>query len=333
MNKKKLIPLVVVAGVAVALGIALLVLLNQPQAAEETGIPLTDLPAESVTSIHYTNSDGLDITLNRPATGEDATWTLESDPALPIDQGTAGTLATDLTTLQAARALDETPEAAEMGFDAPTMEFLLAGDTGSFALTVGALNSMTNAYYAKVEGSDTVYTVAAEDLSGMCKDEATLYAAQPVTDLVAGDVVRMTLNTGDEVLHFTKTEDTWALDDDPTYALDQDVVSRMVTTVCGLKTTWSITSPGPDGTYGLDTTNAVITLATAEGKSVECRFGGPNPADDTSCYLSTSYAPGVVSTVASNNLSAFAYTRATLAAATPETAESTDEVTAEKPVE
>lgn len=333
MKTKKLVPLIALAAVVAILGISLAFLKAGGEEETETGVALTDLDAGAVTAIAYTKTeDELSVALSRPATGEDAQWTLDGNPELPLDQGKVSAIATDLAGLKAVRELTDVTDTDGMGFDEPTMSFTLSGTDGaSLGLTVGAKNDMTDAYYVKVDGKNSVYTVSTSDLASMCKTEKDLYAAQAMTDITTDDAVSMTLQTTGEELRFTKTDDTWTLDGDPEYALDQDVVSRMAQTVCDLKSTWSITNPEADSLYGLDAPSAVVTLRTADGKTVTCSFGTTDPVDSTACFMRCSSAPGVVYEVAADNLSAYAYTKSTLKAATPESAE-TAEAAADYPV-
>ncbi len=333
MNKKKWIPLAALGVLAVGLGVGLAVLKSRPADTEaDTGTPLSAIGIDSVTALRYTDaSNNISVSLTKKATGESAVWTLDEDPKLPIDQSAADLVAADIAALKATRQLTDTSESAAMGFDSPTMTFALTAGDSSFELTVGAENTMTSAYYARVKGSDAVYMIAADSLSSLCKTAKELYAAQSVTTLTDTEVTAMTVDYGGAALRFQKNGDSWVLADDTGYALNQDTVSRMASTLCGLKTSWSVTAPAAPASYGLDQPNAKITLGTADGKTVTVAFGAADPADAASCYLTTTDAPGVVYEVAAENLSAFAVTKESLLAAA-DTAE-TAEAAAQYPVE
>lgn len=74
----------------------------------------------------------------------------------------------------------------------------------------------------------------------------------------------------------------------------------MASTICDLKTKWSVTEPQANAVYGLDTPNAIVTLIASDGTSIQCSFGGndaedaEDAEDDTLCYLRSSGAAGVV---------------------------------------
>ena len=63
--------------------------------------------------------------------------------------------------------------------------------------------------------------------------------------------------------------------------LNQDIVKKMASTICDLKTKWSVTEPQADAVYGLDTPNAIVTLIASDGTSIQCSFGGNDAEDDT----------------------------------------------------
>lgn len=318
MNKKKILPLCILAGVVVVLAL-LLVLLNVfgGDEEEDTGIPLFTVSADTLSTIAYQDGD-TNVALTK---GDDGVWTLDSDTLLPIDQDAVTELAGDITGMTALRELGEDADVDSMGFATPEMSISFTADDSSYTLTVGSQNSMTDAYYARLSDDGPVYTIATSNLSSLCKTPKQLYKAQDITDIESSDVTAMTLETGSETLSFALNDDTWTLTDDPDYDLDQDTVKRMVNTICSLQSEWSITQPGSDSEYGLDTPNAIVTLTASDGSTVRCVFGTTSADDSGVAYMTASTADGVVYEIDSNHLTAFAYTKDTLKAATPETAE------------
>ena len=318
MNKKKLLPLCVLAGVVAVLAVILALLsIFGGEEDEDTGIALFSVTADDLSTIAYQDGD-TDVALTK---GEDGVWTLDSDTMLPIDQDAVSELATSITGMTAQRELGEDADVDSMGFATPEMSISFTAGEDSYTLTVGDQNSMTDTYYARLGEDGPVYTIATSDLSSLCKTPRQLYQAQDITDIESSDVTAMTLETGSEVLSFTLEDETWTLDSDPGYELDQDTVKRMVNTICSLESEWSITQPGPDSEYGLDTPNAVVTVTASDGSSVRCVFGTTSTEDSGVAYMTASTAEGVVYEIDSNHLTAFAYTKDTLKAETPETAE------------
>lgn len=329
MNKKKVLPLALLGAVVLILAILLLVLQTVDSSEEDTGIPLCSLNSGEVTSLYYRDASAeepVEVSLTKT----DGTWTLDSDPALPIDQSKADAITADLTALTAQRQLTDDADVEEMGFDDPTQVITLSTGSDQWELTVGSKNSMTDTWYVRTSEDGPVYTVSLTDLSDICKTPKQLYAAQDITDIESDAITTMTVQSGGNTLSFIQTDGTWTLSDDPDYSLDQDLVNTMANTICDMTTDWSITSPEADSTYGLDTPNVVVTIVSADG-SVQCSFGGTDPEDDSLNYLRSSAASDVVYEVSSENLSAFAYDKASLKAATPESAETAD-VVAEDPV-
>lgn len=354
-KKNKFLPLVLLAAVVVVLIIALAVLSNMEEEPEDS-VPLfsAETDADSITSVAWQNEDG-DVLLDRTAAESDDetdTWTLRSDPNLPIDATTASTACDSIFNLTALRELPADSETEDMGLDTPTMVLTIAVDgadptataktaasdeTGSaetalpegvYTLTVGAENEITEAYYAKASWNGALYTIDATDLSSICRTPKQLYAEQEITDIETEDIASMTLATPTETLRFAYDGETWTLADDAEYPLDQDLVQKMAATICDMQTEWTITSPEADSTYGLDLPDATVTIVANDGSSITCRFGATDPADDSLCYLRSSAAEGVVYEVDADHRSAYAYTKETLQAeedTTAETASSSDE--------
>ena len=344
MKAKKYMPLIVLAAVVVVLGAAL-VFLNSLEEEEETGIPLLDFEASSVTALSYRNSE-TEATLLQD---EEDTWYLDQDADLPLDQDSVSSLVEEFAALQAVRDLGTETDTENMGLDDPAMVFTIGVDgadiasaetatgetaAGVYTVTIGSENSVTEAYYAKVSWNDHIYTIDAGSLSGLIKTPRELYKAQDITDLEEDEVTSLTLQTSGESMTFTCSDGTWTLDSDPDYALNQDAIEKMAATICSLETEMAITHPDDDSVYGLDDPQAVVTVTGSDGTIITCSFGNVSDSDTDVCYMRSSHTAGVVYEVNADHLAAFAYTKETLQAATEETAEEDDssDIIAENPV-
>lgn len=327
MNRKKMMPLVVLAACVVVLAILLAVLqFSQPEATTQ-GIALCDFSADQIDKVSYSGNNA-EVTLLKGSKGD---WMMESDPALPLDQDVVANLVDKFAGLTAQRQLRD-EELAEISAwsDTPLMVFEISGGDTVRKLTVDQANDVADIYYVYDENG-VVYTVNQTDLAGICKTPQDLYKAQTLTDKTIEDVSAM--QVGD--LSFTQTDGTWTLTDDPSYPLDQDAVKKMANTICGAQTEWSITAPEADSAYGLDTPDVTATLTFTDGTMLTVRFGDLTKDDDTRCYLASSGAQTAVYEVSADYKAAFAVTKDTLydEEATAETAaEETDNIIAEQPV-
>lgn len=351
MKTKKYLPLLILAAVVVVLAVALAILSNLDEE-EDDSVALFDFDASSVTALAYEKGDTAQTLLQ----DDSASWYLESDPTLPLEQDTVSSLVEQYAGLKAARDLGSGTETEDMGLDTPTMVFTLGTDgadiasaetasaetatgetaSGVYTVTIGAENSITDSYYAKVSWNDHVYTISSTDLSDLVKTPEDLYEAQDITTLESDDVTALTLQTSTETLNFTKSDDTWTLADDPDYAVDQDIVEKMAATICDMETEMTITHPAADSTYGLEEPQAVVTVTGSDGTTITCSFGNTSSEDSSVCYMRSSHATSVVYEVNADHLSAYAYTKDTLKASTEETAESDsdseEDIIAENPV-
>lgn len=332
MNRKKMLPLVLLAVGAVLLGVLLAVLTCENEAEEDTGIPLVDFAAEDVDELAYSGNN-VDVTLLK---GSEGNWMLDSDPTLPLEQSAVQSLVEKFTDLTAARQLQDS-ELGEIPVmsDTPAMVFTLKAGKTTRTLTVDQLNDVAGVYYV-YDDAGGVYTVAKSDLNNLCKTPRSLYAAQSLTDKTSDDVTALTV--GD--LQFVLNDGTWQLADDADYALDQSAVKRMVSTLCEMQTEWSITMPEADSTYGLDASDVTVVLAFSDGTQLTVRFGDlvPEAADDTDtgsttttslCYLASDGAPGIVYEVKAAHKDAFAVTKESLLDTSTKETAAADDVVAE----
>lgn len=328
MNRKKMMPLIILAAGVMLLAVLLAVLTFSQSGQQEQGLALCSFPVEEIDGISYSGNN-TEISLIKGSEGD---WLLESDPALPLDQNVVETLVQNLAGLTATRQLQQSDLAEIPAWsDTPLMIFTITSGDVTRTLTVDQANDVADIYYVYDENS-VAYTVTQSDINVLCKTPQDLYKGQSLTDKTIEDVASMQMGS----LTFVQNDGTWTLSDDPTYPLDQDAVKKMVNTICGAQTDWTITSPENDGTYGLDTPDVTATLNFTDKTSLTIRFGNLTNEDETLCYLASSGAPTVVYEVSADYKNAFAVTKETLydETATAESAaeEETDTIVAEHPV-
>lgn len=326
MNRKKIMPLLLLAAGVLVLAVVLAVLELSQSEDQQEGIALCNFSVDSIDQVSY-SGENVEATLLKSSSGD---WMLDSDPTLPLDQEVTGSLIEKFAGLTATRQLqpEELAEIPERS-DTPLMVFGITSGETTRTLTVDRANDVADIYYVYDENG-TAYTVPQSDLAGLCKDPRDLYKAQTLTDKTIDDVTSMQV----EDLRFTQADGTWTLTDDPDYALDQDAVKKMANTVCGVKTDWTITAPQEDSVYGLDAPDVTATVTFTDGTSLTVRLGSLKEGDDTLCYLASSDAPTVVYEVSADYKTAFAVTKESLydEEATAESAEEADTIVAEHPV-
>lgn len=331
MNKKKLLPLAVLAAVVALLGVLLTVLTRENSADTDTTLPLFDFAVDDIDTLAYAGNN-VDITLLK---GSDGDWMLDSDPALPLDQTKVQSLVESYANLTALRKLEgsdlnELPDKSAV----PQMTITVGAGEQTVDMTVDQLNTVADVYYVYDE-SGAAYTVKRSDLATLSKSVRDLYKAQTLTDKTIDDVAAMQVND----LAFTQTDGSWTLTDDPDYALTQSAVKKMANTILEMQTAWTITTPEADTAYGLDEPDVTATLTFTDGTSLTVRFGNAVSAEDgdgsgdSLCYLAADAAPTVVYEVNADYKTAYAVTKESLhdETATAETANPAD-VVAQYPV-
>lgn len=327
MNRKKMMPLLILVAGVLVLAVLLIALELSQAGQQEQGIALCDFSADAIDQVSYSGGN-TEATLLKGSEGD---WMLESDPTLPLDQEVVGSLIEKFAGLTANRQLQQ-EELAEIPArsDTPLMLFAISSGETTCTLTVDQANDVADIYYV-YDDEGTAYTVPQTDLAGLCKAPRDLYKSQTLTDKTIDDVAAMQVGN----LSFAQNDGTWTLTDDPDYALDQDAVKKMANTICGAQTDWTITSPEADSTYGLDTPDATVTLTFTDGAGLTVRFGNLKTDDDSLCYLASSGMPTVVYEVNADYKTAFAVTKESLydeAATAESAAEETDNIVAEHPV-
>ena len=141
-QKKQLLGLLVILIVAV---IAFIVVKNLPDEEEEdttASYEVTDLNADNVTKLVYTNENGT-LTLNK--NGDE--WTCEEDRSVDIDEDTVNTMVGKIASLTSENKIENVEDISQYGLDNPSLTILVSDGTTSYTLLIGDYNETT--YHGK----------------------------------------------------------------------------------------------------------------------------------------------------------------------------------------
>lgn len=175
--KKKTIALGALA-LALALLLGLAALLQGAGFGDESSsiptIQLVDASAAQFTALEWQRSGGEVLKVERvelPASSDSAdsalvsatfVWQSSGDAAFQMDAAQGDAMASALSMLTAQRDLGSQTDLSAFGLDAPRLTVTARWEGGSTTLLVGDANETTGDVYVKVEGIDSVYTVASD---------------------------------------------------------------------------------------------------------------------------------------------------------------------------
>ena len=126
---------------------------NQSQSEVDETVYITQL--SDPTALTFTNQYG-----TYSFTKGEKGWTRDDDSDFPTDQDALDDLAGQAGTLAAVRTISDPEDLTSYGLDAPTMEINLTDEDGTQVKLLIGSTADSGDYYAKVDGSDTVYTIA-----------------------------------------------------------------------------------------------------------------------------------------------------------------------------
>lgn len=155
---KQLIGLLIGLAVVVA-GFFIIRYVAAHQEIETETINVTELyhtDKESVKEVEYIHGDS-DIDLVR----ENDKWYLKNDKSTELDQDAVETVVGFATSLNFKTQIDEPGELSEYGLDNPSYIVTVTDSQGVVqTYFIGDSFTMDGTYFAKLEGTDTVYTIA-----------------------------------------------------------------------------------------------------------------------------------------------------------------------------
>lgn len=148
---------------------------------------------EEPISISYTNSYG---TFAFSYDTENETWSYDSDEHFPVTQSYLTSISSDLKSFTAERKLEEVQDDLSVyGLDNPSCTITAKGsDDTEVTIQIGSLNSYNSDYYAKVEGSDDIYTIASSYVSDISNDISALQEKESFPTITSTSITDVQLS-------------------------------------------------------------------------------------------------------------------------------------------
>lgn len=148
---------------------------------------------EEPVSISYTNSYG---TFAFSYDTENETWSYDSDEHFPVTQSYLTSISSDLKSFTAERKLEEVQDDLSVyGLDNPNCTITAKGsDDTEVTIQIGSLNSYNSDYYAKVEGSDDIYTIASSYVSDISNDISALQEKESFPTITSTSITDVQLS-------------------------------------------------------------------------------------------------------------------------------------------
>ena len=156
--------LLLLAGILIVALVAFLLLSRLPDEEETEETPayqVTNLEADLVTKLVYTNENGT-ITLLK--SGDE--WQCEEDKSIDIDEDTVETMVGKVASYSSENKMENVEDVSIYGLDQPSLTILVSDGTTSYTMLIGDYNETTYTYYMCLENDmSTVYTTESVTIS------------------------------------------------------------------------------------------------------------------------------------------------------------------------
>jgi hypothetical protein len=266
---------------------ALVFLPRTPSSEAEVQALLPGLDAEQVTALTITSGEGESITLAK----KDGAWVVASAGDYPTVEGDVSAFLDKVAAIQTSRLVTETPGSHKRlgvaGDDYERLVEIEADDGSAYQLYIGSSPSFGVAH-VRVGGEDEVYLtpeLSAQDAG----TRATDWVDSIYVDLPSEEVTAFSLENKQGTFAFAKEAGAWTM---VGLAEGEVVNENAVETLLNRATRVTLQQPlgtEEEATYGLGDPNAVVTLATADGRYT-LRVGAQN-AEDNSYVVAWSESP------------------------------------------
>lgn len=153
---------------------------------------------EDITSLSFEN-DGTELAFEK----QDGTWVYAGDADFPLDQSYLENLETLLSDLTAVRGIEDADTMEAYGLASPPCQLTAGTSSGdSFQIYIGEASG--DNYYARLEGSETVYTITSDLVSGISYELLDLAQLETFPTLSEENLESVTVDTGDSRIELIK---------------------------------------------------------------------------------------------------------------------------------
>lgn len=133
-------------------------------------------------------------------------WTRDDDSDFPTDQDALDDLADQAGKLAAVRTIADPEDLSSYGLDEPTMEVNLTDEDGTQVKLLIGSTLDSGDYYAKLDGSDTVYTIASTLPTALDIQVDELIALAQFPSISEDNIQSVTWTSGDSTVTLVKEE-------------------------------------------------------------------------------------------------------------------------------
>lgn len=172
---------------------------NQSQSEVDETVYITQL--SDPTALTFTNQYG-----TYSFTKGEEGWTRDDDSDFPTDQDALDDLAGQAGKLAAVRTISDPEDLTSYGLDAPTMEVNLTDEDGTQVKLLIGSTADSGDYYAKVDGSDTVYTIASTLPTALDIQVDELIALAEFPSISEDNIQSVTWTSGESTVTLVKEE-------------------------------------------------------------------------------------------------------------------------------
>lgn len=164
---------------------------------EENRIWLTQI--DDLTSIQINNDKGT-LTFHK----KDDTWYEKADEKFPVNQTALGTLADTLSYMEATRKLEGADAPADYGLLEDALSVTVT-DAKGVSSTIYIGNAVGDEYYAKISGSDTIYTVSSSLYSQITgKALYDFVQLESLPNVTSDEITSVKITANDKTYLYTK---------------------------------------------------------------------------------------------------------------------------------
>lgn len=228
---------------------------------EEKKTSVFETQTDSITSLKFM-IDQKEVTFIK----KEDEWTIEDEKEFPVDQDTLNNAASDISSVDADRVLENVEDLGEYGLDNPENTITISTDNDEdTVIRIGMKNESTSQYYVrKDDDKSTVYVVEESLISPFMNSLYDYAEMQTFPHIDSSTVSKVTVEQKENSYEAVKNENTglWEIESDgESEKGDSAKFSSLTTSLGSLEYDAFVDYNCSDkGKYGLESPYAVVTI-------------------------------------------------------------------------
>lgn len=251
---------------------------NEPLSQPKQYDKLTDFISTDIESVTLENRDGTFVIVKK-----DEEWALSTPTDLRYDPSALSSIVINLASVVTDKLIEENAQDLSIyGFDKPAVARVKPKDGDAVTIEVGSQTPTKTGYYARLAGSNKVYTISTYTAEKITSGRNSMRTRQ-LFDIAADEINKFALHrNGQIVFESVKDGTVWSMQAPIKGSMNESSFLAMVDAVANTTVVEFIEDESGDlSAYGLDKPVYEVIFSTEKAGEMKLQFGLERKSDSS----------------------------------------------------